>query len=374
MLDLGAAGYSILAVSAVAGIAVVGFILVIYASHCFLAIVVDSGCGIDEIRWPHEGVVDWLVKPVYLAWLHLPWGVLFGVVLLPLFVGDAVTYFITLGCILFVLFPITLLSSLSAKSWLALLYPAFLRRWLRWPLTFLLVLLWSLPLPLAAWRLVELTMGRGFWWVFAAALVGPLALLFGARLLGRYGWLVTHTPLKDSGSQPSSGTVTGVRVEDPWAGPPPSPRPQPPRTDANEARALRMKLLPAEALEMLDDDALEDDLAPAAKPQEVRSEKQARESGPQRAEKPPERVEPYRLSEAPTLSTPFAAPAQSAERRHTPPAEQPTFAQAFGAGLFGFPLYGESIRAWANLAVLTLALLGCVRVLLIAIAEIGRLQ
>ena len=51
---VGSAGYALIAVSATAGLAVVGFMLAVYGAHCFLTVVIDSGCGIDEIRWPSE--------------------------------------------------------------------------------------------------------------------------------------------------------------------------------------------------------------------------------------------------------------------------------------------------------------------------------
>jgi hypothetical protein len=377
MLDLGAAGYSILAVSAVAGSAVVGFILLTYAAHCFLTIVVESGCGNDEVRWPREGVVDWLLKPVYCVWLHVPWAALFGIGLLPWLVDDAAAYFILLGCILYVLQPITLLSSLSAKSWVALLYLPFLARWRRWPATFVLVLMLALPLPLAAGLMVEAALAHSFWWALAAALAGPLALLWDARLLGRYGWLVTQTALPPPALRREPERIAGVEVEDPWAGPPPA-RPKPSRADPGETRALRMKVLPVEALELLDD-AGEDEWTPDKKPYGVKSDAPPRGHQAEPLRAPPSdallgEIAPYRLSAAPILSTPFTAPASSTERAPAAPLEPPTFAQAFGAGLFAFPFHGESLRVWANLAVLSLALLGCVRVLLVAVEEIVRLQ
>src|SRR5687767_3251312 len=128
MFDLGAAGYSIVAVSATAGLGVVGLMLVVYAAHCFLTVVIDSGCGIDEVRWPGEGIFDWMLKPVYCVWLLVGWAVLFGVILLPMLLRDPLVFGIALAAALYAVYPITLLSSLSAKSWVALLHRPLLHR------------------------------------------------------------------------------------------------------------------------------------------------------------------------------------------------------------------------------------------------------
>src|SRR5688572_25041897 len=107
MFDVGSAGYAIVAVSATAGLGVVSFLLAVYAAHCFLTVVIDSGCGIDEIRWPSESILDWMLKPVYCAWLLIPWTIGLGVLLSPLLLREPLIYGVALAAALYLVFPIT---------------------------------------------------------------------------------------------------------------------------------------------------------------------------------------------------------------------------------------------------------------------------
>jgi hypothetical protein len=387
MFNLGAAGYAIVAVSATAGLAVIGFILVVYAAHCFLTVVIDSGCGIDEVRWPGEGIFDWMLKPVYCGWLIASWAVLFGVVLLPMLLRDPLVYAATLTAVLYVVFPVTLLSSLSAKSWVALLHRPLLRRLARWPASFVTVLILGTPLLVGAAALVMLTALHSLWWAFLAAPVLPALGLWYARLLGRYAWLVTHTPLKKKKRRPEPAAAplaapeqVKVKVEDPWA----VKAPAPVKTAAERAieeNTTRNKYLPPEALERLDDDPpppVEDEWTSNKKPYGVMDEVQARESWQPRQIDPLEDAEGYDVGAA--APTPLAAPfsltayydnylaeeAKRRERTEAAPPPKPTYALAFGAGLFKFPFYAANVKTWINLSLLLLVWLFFLRMIVMA--------
>ena len=43
--------------------------LLVYAAHCFLVIVEQTGAGSEEVVWPDEPMIDWLWKGCYLGWL-----------------------------------------------------------------------------------------------------------------------------------------------------------------------------------------------------------------------------------------------------------------------------------------------------------------
>ena len=273
MFDVGAAGYSILAITSTAGLAIFSFLFFTYAAHCFLTIVIDSGCGIDEIRWPHEGIFDWLLKPVYCFWLLIGWTVGFGVVLLPFFLRDPAMYVLVLGSILFVIYPLTLLSSLSAKSWVALLHRPFLVRVARWPTSYLVVLALALPPVALIAAVIVTTAGVSMWFIFLAIPFVPPAILFYARLVGRYAWLVTHTPRPKKGRKAKAKAkrpdvditgvdVAGVSVADPWAIPDRDADQSAESTDHDTTGEAE-----EDALDDPDDDT-ELDVADAAKPRD----------------------------------------------------------------------------------------------------------
>jgi hypothetical protein len=386
MFDIGAAGYTIVAVSATAGLGVVGFLLVVYAAHCFLTVVIDSGCGIDEVRWPGEGVFDWMLKPVYCGWLLFCWAVVFGVILLPMLLRDPLIFGVALAVVLYVVFPITLLSSLSAKSWVALVHPPLLRRLARWPTSYVTVLLLGLPLFGGVAILVGLTAAHSLWWVFLAALLLPALGLWYARLLGRYAWLVTHTPLKKkkrrTDAAPAAGAKPdriGVKVEDPWAVKAPAPVKTAAERAAEES-TVRNKYLPPEALERLDDDPpppAEDEWTKDKQPYGVMGDAQARQSWQPRNVDPLGDAEGYDVGDAAqALAAPFsltayydnylAEEAKRRERTEPTPPPRPTYALAFGRGLFLFPFYAANVKPWVNLALILLLWLFFLRMLVIA--------
>src|SRR5262245_7644925 len=119
-MDVGAAGSLIIFFMLLILEVMLGFLALSYAAHSFLAIVVDTAAGSDEVVWPGDPLQDWLWKPWYLAWLVAFWlvpvSLLVGLLALPLWKTCL------LGLVLFwLIFPVSLLSSLSAGSrWVVL--------------------------------------------------------------------------------------------------------------------------------------------------------------------------------------------------------------------------------------------------------------
>lgn len=50
-----------------------GSVILLYASHSFLLVVADTSAGNDEVFWPDEFLTDWIGKPIYLVWLAAIW-------------------------------------------------------------------------------------------------------------------------------------------------------------------------------------------------------------------------------------------------------------------------------------------------------------
>lgn len=373
---VGDAGYAIVAVSALAGVGVLGFMFVVYAAHIFLTIVIDSGCGIDELSWPREGIFDWLPKPPYLFWLAFGWLLLFGVVLLPLFLHDWLGFVAGLGLALIVVYPITLLSSLSAKSWVAFLHRPLLRRMAGWPMAYLVVLLLSVPLAAGAAALVWFSVGRSLWWALPAGVLMPAVLFWYARLLGRYAWLITHRPLRRKPRPAPKSRAQGVVVEDPW-GATPAPAFVPAATQTQPPQE-RVKLMSEEPAKLMQEEP-EDEWTPEKRPYGVMDEEKARASWQERHTDSLEGEAGYDITDAP-LAAPFSLTAyydkymqedEARRQRTEPPRLKPTFARAFGAGFWLFPFYTANLRTWIGLSLVTVALLGCLRLVVLAGAVLG---
>src|SRR5262249_27520402 len=121
-MDIGAAGSSLIFFSLLIALILVGLLIFSYAAYSFLVVLSNAAVGDDEVLWPGEPIQDWFFKGWYLAWLVAVWAVpaSFIVRLLnpprPLFAVSVV------AC-LWLLFPVGLLSSLSAESRLLMLRP-----------------------------------------------------------------------------------------------------------------------------------------------------------------------------------------------------------------------------------------------------------
>src|SRR5262249_35355107 len=100
-----------------------GVLLLSYTACSFFVVVQDTAGGIDEVVWPGEPVGEWLGRGTVLAWLVLVWLAPLGMFLRAaapgLFRDDPVAVLIAAGVILWLFFPIAVLSSLSGGSrWL----------------------------------------------------------------------------------------------------------------------------------------------------------------------------------------------------------------------------------------------------------------
>ena len=120
-------GPAILVVCCLALMAIIGFFFTTYYCHCFLLVVIESAAGVNEVRWPSESIVEWITKPIYVFWVLLP-------LLVPPFVmfvatGNGIAFGVTVLLMLWLVAPLFFLSSLAAKSWLALLHGPLLARW-----------------------------------------------------------------------------------------------------------------------------------------------------------------------------------------------------------------------------------------------------
>ena len=73
---MGNAGSVIIFMVSLAGCSFITMLSVLYLSHHFLTVLMDSSSGIDEVHWPDgETLLDWWWKPFYTLWIVGFWTV-----------------------------------------------------------------------------------------------------------------------------------------------------------------------------------------------------------------------------------------------------------------------------------------------------------
>jgi hypothetical protein len=177
---------------------VMGFIFFwsgIYASGCFLAVVEDTSAGNDEVTWPRDGgLVDGLGKFVFFLWLG-------GCGLAPVWIFwvahggvTATNDFSWVVAVLpgVLLFPIQLLSVLTAGSWWSLIDLRIVGGLLTKPRALFLMCLPPVALITPCIWIAQLIVVRAnFPVAIVAGFIWSAFTLIYARILGRTGWLLT---------------------------------------------------------------------------------------------------------------------------------------------------------------------------------------
>ena len=209
-------GGAILFVVFLAATMIVGTFVFAYASHCFFTIVEYTSAGNDEVVWPNEPFFDWLWEAVYMLWLV---GLFLGPIALTLRAASegSATILFTCAAFVWLLFPITLLSSMSASSRWLIVSPQLLSRLFAQRFgSLMLFYLHSGPVLAAVAAMGYLTFftANGIWLLVLTA-AGSAALTFiYARQLGRLAHLVEHTrgPAASSPNRatPPSATDAGI--------------------------------------------------------------------------------------------------------------------------------------------------------------------
>jgi len=198
---------------------VFSWILAIFLSHYFLVVVESSAAGGDVVQWPDEPLLDWFWKVFYLGFIAGIWLAPSLAVGRALGTGASVPIF---AAVFFgLIFPISLLSSMSAPTkWLPLFPPLIPRLGQRASAVFAFYLWSSIPLGVGAWAMwVILGYGAGGLLILAAILF-PLALMIYGRLLGRLAFVLTFTnDRKKKKRKRRRPSQQGAESSDPWAEP-----------------------------------------------------------------------------------------------------------------------------------------------------------
>jgi hypothetical protein len=211
---------AIIVVLLLAATMLVGAAAFSYTAHCFLTVVGETASGNDKIAWPKDSFFDWIWEAVYMFWLTGVWLAPVALVMRTM----AGTSFVVLiaAALIWLLFPLTLLSSLSASSRWILISPRLLSRLFGQRFGSLLQFyLHSAPVLAVGGVAFYLQFfapgGAMFALVTAPALA--TALFIYARQIGRLAHLVEHTdgPATPRPTQEPRRRRVRPAAYDPWS-------------------------------------------------------------------------------------------------------------------------------------------------------------
>jgi hypothetical protein len=327
---VGGAGNVIIFVSMFALGAMSGALLLMYTAYCFFVVVDDTIAGLDEVVWPGEAVGDWLIRGAVLAWLVLVWLAPLGMFLKSaapdLFQEDPEVVVLAAGVMLWLFFPIGVLSSLGGGSRWAFFRPKILPGLVRVAPTALGFYATTALLITATLVLWYEALTRSGLLILVASAVGAASLLIYARLLGRVAWCLNRLrPFKRRRSptrkKETAPPVGPLEVEDPW--------PEPPRKKKKKRKAS-----PEPSREAPEVYGLATDEAAASPPPVL---------VPLDGYAPVD--EPLPPQPAPDLPEASNLDKRLAER--TPQAVVPTL--PLFSGVYTFPFYEKTLKAWVFL-------------------------
>lgn len=198
MGGLGAALFTLLLICAQV---VVSIIVSILVSRFFLVTLVSTASGNDEVEWPDEPMLDWIAKPFYLLWVAGIWlaATMIGLRIArpPVLAEYPMLQFVMFALPgLWLFFPVSMLSSLSASSPWLIFNPGLIKRLVKVTPSVLGFYLLSLALYAVAGGLVYAALlSSVFLLVPVAAAVLAAAVMIYARLLGRLGLVAARVTL-----------------------------------------------------------------------------------------------------------------------------------------------------------------------------------
>jgi hypothetical protein len=176
---------------------VFGFVFVLFLSHYYLTVLEGTATGSKEVTWMAEPILDNFWKLWYMLWLFGLWfgpGYLIAKAIAARTGTEWLQLWLPIG-IVWVLYPVSQLSSLSASTiWLPLVPDVFARLAQKPAVTlgFYLLSIPVLALFAVAFKWAFLT--KGEWeMLFLGAPLMVLALFLYARLIGRLAFVLAFT-------------------------------------------------------------------------------------------------------------------------------------------------------------------------------------
>lgn len=331
----------------------VGVFLFMYAAYIFLILVQETAAGVDKVRWPSEPLYDKLPRAGYMACMLLiclaPAGLLVRLNRNGAFAESSLlVFFVSATLLLWLIFPILLLSSLSAESpWMV--FRATVLRFFARRAGAAIAFYFVTALLLAA-AAVPLYFGfENTSWLFIilGSFMAAVVFLIYGRLLGRMAYLFDLTPMRRRrGPRPVSvrpqRTKKIADVADPWTVPDEEPRP----------RKKKSKRAPVEGYAIAPEGAVPTEEKKVQKP--VRRVKgyalRDEPLPPQPSEVPMDGYLPVGYEAGPRGSETVPVTPEELGRRITERQEDPPPARPLVSGVYSFPWYSETLPVWVLLS------------------------
>ncbi len=217
--DIGAAGALIFFFSILVALILSGLVVFGYAAYSLLVVLVNTAAGNDEVRWPGDTFMETVWQFWYLLWLVAVWAVPVILITGSLHASGMLAAAI-LGVVLWLTFPLTLLSSLSASTRWVIYRPAMVGLFARHANLLLGFYIISGILGTACFALLYAGIQVSFLVLPLASFAAAVSWLIYGRLLGRVGHVVSWVSGKKRKKKARAlqdGEVDGVILHDPWA-------------------------------------------------------------------------------------------------------------------------------------------------------------
>jgi hypothetical protein len=331
-----------------------GVALLLYAAHIFVTIAQQTAGGLDEMTWPKDPWRDWIGSALHLLLLVGAWAVPLGFVLRavgPERLAASVALYAGVPAVCFwLVFPVTLLSSFSGGSPLALLRPEVPGRMARCPGGTFGFYLLTAPVCAAGGAALYATLAHRLYYALPALAV---VLFVYARLVGRYSRLLAR--VRPGGAKPVADRAVRraareAQVEDPWGAPAEKTKQGRPRKKKKK-RAAQVHdpwAVPEEEVEADQDDKPETygiaNEKAAPRQREARPEPAAEEGYGVNPEPPPPRPKDVPLDGSVPIE----------EKRILSESETPLPDRPLVGGVFTFPWYRSNLGVWGLLTLLFL--------------------
>jgi len=231
---VGAAGNAILFIFSLIGLVIMTVYALAWAGHCYLVVVQGTAAGSDRVGWPDEPIFDWIVRglfPTSLVVVLLGGAAILARALGPSFLPNQpeLRFLLLAVPMVWLLFPVAMLSSLASNAGFSIFSFRLLWRLVQLgPALPLFYLVTAVLVPAAA-ALLSVGLLTRAWYVLPIAVVfAGAVLLLHARFLGRIGWMLSQLDFRSRKKAPrqkdqEDESPRPLHVNDPWAEPEPNP-------------------------------------------------------------------------------------------------------------------------------------------------------
>ncbi len=348
-IDAAAAGRTLFFCGSLIASTIVWLFGLTYLGHAYGVVSSSSAVGTDKVDWPDDPPTDRAraaVNIVYFLTLSLvPVGFLMKLALFALLPGEPWWRFAigaTIG--VWLIFPLCVISSLTAASQWAPLHLSLVATLMRRPTAVVVFYLLSLAVVGIPAALICLTLTKLPVVIIPAAALGGAGLLIHARLVGRLTWLLNRAVPKEKSKPPAKRkrrARPGLETSDPW-----EPKEQ---TEAPAPRKAG------------DDDeegtyGLASSVAPVDTTPKYKQPFERTEGTYDVKEVPPEELETEKAVREMALPT----PEQVAMHIRQPREPGPKPKLALFVGVFEFPWYPTNVQNWIIFSGILLAMLAMV--------------